>query len=197
MTGPCESRSSPGTAGCAMRGLVPGLASPVPARRDLPSLYRDDYFAQNLCAGLDEVLAPIIATLDSLPAYLDPATAPDDMLAWLAGWMGIVLDGHQTAERQRELVQEGVDILHWRGTARGVRAAVGALFDGTTGDHRVRWGGDLDRARLPRCPAPTGRIGGAAGGQRSRGLRRAPAGRPGRDGQARAHAAPGRGVQAA
>jgi phage tail-like protein len=115
-----------------MRGLVPGLASPYPLGEILPSLYRDDYFAQNLCAGLDEVLAPIIATLDSLPAYLDPATAPDDMLAWLAGWMGIVLDGHQSAERQRELVQEGVDILHWRGTARGVRAAVDALFDGQT-----------------------------------------------------------------
>ena len=107
-----------------MRGLVPGLASPYPLGEILPSLYRDDYFAQNLCGGLDEVLAPIIATLDSLPAYLDPATAPDDMLGWLAGWMGIVLDGHQTAERQRELVQEGVDILQWRGTVRGVRAAV-------------------------------------------------------------------------
>ena len=113
-----------------MRGLVPGLASPYPLGGTLPSLYREDVFAQNLCEGLDEVLAPIIATLDSLPAYLDPATAPDDMLNWLAGWMGIVLDGHQTAERQRELVQEGVDILHWRGTARGVRSAVGALFDG-------------------------------------------------------------------
>jgi phage tail-like protein len=108
---------------------VPGLASPHPLGQTLPSLYRDDHFAQNLCAGLDEVLAPIIATLDSLPAYLDPGTAPDDMLGWLAGWMGIVLDGHQSAERQRELVQVGVELLQWRGTARGVRAAVGALFD--------------------------------------------------------------------
>ncbi|HZM66011.1 MAG TPA: phage tail protein [Nakamurella sp.] len=112
-----------------MRGLVPGLASPYPLGEILPSLYREDYFAQNLCAGLDEVLAPVIATLDSLPAYLDPATSPDDMLGWLAGWMGIVLDGHQSAERQRELVQVGVELLQWRGTARGVRAAVGALFD--------------------------------------------------------------------
>lgn len=113
-----------------MRGLLPGLASPYPLGQTLPALYRDDYFTQNLCSGLDEVLAPIVATLDSLPAYLDPATAPDDMLGWLAGWMGVVLDGHQTAERQRELVQVGVELLQWRGTARGVRAAVGALFDG-------------------------------------------------------------------
>ena len=114
-----------------MRGLVPGLASPYPIGEILPSLYRDDYFAQHLCGGLDEVLAPVIATLDSLPAYLDPATAPEDMLGWLAGWMGIVLDGHQSAERQREFVQVGVELLQWRGTARGVRAAVDALFDVT------------------------------------------------------------------
>ena len=43
--------------------------------------------------------------------------------------MGIVLDGHQSAERQREFVQVGVELLQWRGTARGVRAAVDALFD--------------------------------------------------------------------
>ena len=113
----------------AMRGMIEGLASPHPLGDTLPALYRADPFAQDLCGGLDEVLAPILATLDSLHAYLDPGTAPDDMLGWLAGWLGIVLDGHQSAGRQRELVQAGVQLLHWRGTVRGVRAAVGALFD--------------------------------------------------------------------
>lgn len=112
-----------------MRGLVPGLRSPHPLGQLLPPVYVQDRFAQDLCDGLDEVLAPIIATLDSLDAYLDPGTAPDDMLGWLAGWLGIVLDGHLTAGRQRELVQAGMELLHWRGTVRGVRAAVGALFD--------------------------------------------------------------------
>ena len=112
-----------------MRGLIQGLASPHPLVDTLPALYREDRFAQDLCGGLDEVLAPILATLDSLDAYLDPGTAPDDMLGWLAGWLGIALDGNQSAGRQRELVQAGVELLHWRGTARGVRAAVGALFD--------------------------------------------------------------------
>ncbi len=109
--------------------MLPGLASPHPLGESLPALFREDPFAQRLCQSLDDVLAPVIATLDSLPAYLDPSTAPDDMLGWLAGWMGIVLDGHQSAERQRELVQAGVELLQWRGTARGVRAAVGALLD--------------------------------------------------------------------
>ncbi len=112
-----------------MRGLVPGLASPYPIGEILPSVYRADSFTQRWCSAFDEVLAPIIATLDSLPAYLDPATAPEDLLPWLAGWMGIALDGHQSAERQRELVQIGVELLQWRGTMRGVRAAVRALFE--------------------------------------------------------------------
>ncbi len=124
-----------------MRGLLPGLASPHPLGGTLPSLYQQDLFAQNLCAGLDEVLAPVIATLDSLPAYLDPATAPDDMLGWLAGWMGIALDGHQSAERQRELVHIGVELLQWRGTVRGVRSAVRALFD--TAPQIVESGGSV------------------------------------------------------
>jgi phage tail-like protein len=115
--------------GDLMRGLVPGLASPYPLGDTLPAVFRGDSFTQRWCGALDEVLAPVITTLDSLPAYLDPATAPEDLLPWLAGWMGIVLDGHQSAERQRELVQIGVELLQWRGTARGVRAAVRALFE--------------------------------------------------------------------
>lgn len=111
------------------RGLVPGLASPYPIGETLPGVFRGDSFTQRWCAALDEVLAPIVATLDSFPAYLDPATAPEDLLPWLAGWMGIALDGHQSAERQRELVQIGVELLQWRGTARGIRSAVRALFD--------------------------------------------------------------------
>lgn len=111
------------------RGLVPGLASPYPIGETLPGVFRGDSFTQRWCAALDEVLAPVVVTLDSFPAYLDPATAPDDLLPWLAGWMGIALDGHQSAERQRDLVQIGVELLQWRGTARGVRAAVQALFD--------------------------------------------------------------------
>ena len=112
-----------------MRGLVPGLASPYPIGQTLPGVFQGDSFTQRWCSAMDEVVAPVITTLDSFSAYLDPATAPEDLLPWLAGWMGIALDGHQSAERQRELVQIGVELLQWRGTARGVRAAVRALFD--------------------------------------------------------------------
>jgi phage tail-like protein len=111
-----------------VRGVVPELLSAHPIGQTLPGIYRADDFTQRFCAGLDDVLAPIIATLDSLPAYLDPATAPDDMLVWLSSWMGIVIDRHQSAERQRQLVRDGAELLRWRGTTRGVRSAVRSLF---------------------------------------------------------------------
>lgn len=112
-----------------MRGLTPGLLSPHPLGEGLPALYLADSFAQQLCGGLDEVLAPILATLDALPAYFDPATAPEDMLGWLAGWLGLTLDENQSEPRRRELLGRGVWLLGRRGTVTGVREAVEAVFE--------------------------------------------------------------------
>ena len=69
---------------------APARVSPHPLGATLPALYLDDVFAQNLCASLDEVLAPAISVLDCFPAYLDPRTAPPDMVDWLASWTGLL-----------------------------------------------------------------------------------------------------------
>ena len=105
-----------------------GLATPHPLGATLPGIYQEDAFVQRLCGALDDVLAPVVATLDSLPAYLDPATTPADLLGWLAGWVGLVTDGPQSPRRQRELVRTGVELNRWRGTSRGVRDAVALWF---------------------------------------------------------------------
>jgi phage tail-like protein len=112
-----------------MRGLLAGLRSPHPVGERLPGLYQDDDFTQRFCASLDEGLAPVMVTLDSLPAYFDPATTPDDALGWLASWVGLALADGQTTHRQRELVAAGVELLRWRGTAQGVGDAVQILLD--------------------------------------------------------------------
>ena len=85
--------------------------------------------AQQLCAGLDEVLAPVISTLDSFPAYLDPTTAPPDLLAWLARWLGLTIDDNQPEQRQRDLISSGVDLLAQRGTLAGLRQAIRLYLD--------------------------------------------------------------------
>jgi len=103
-----------------VRGMVAGLVSPHPLGAGLPALYQEDSFAQRLTAALDEVLAPIFASLDALHAYLDPALAPDDFLDWLAGWVGVTLDETWPIERRRQLVADAAQLYRSRGTVAGL-----------------------------------------------------------------------------
>ena len=90
-----------------MRGLLEGTATPAPLADILPAMLREDLFARQLCAGLDEVLTPVLLSLDSFAAYLDVGTTPEDMLPWLGQWLGVNLDPRQEAEAQRELLGAG------------------------------------------------------------------------------------------
>jgi len=110
-----------------MRGALDNLASPHPLGRTLPSLYRTDSFTQRLCESLDEVIAPVISTLDNMPAYLDLSTAPDDLLPWLAHWLGLAVDPGQDPVRQRSLLRSTSELQGWQGTRRGIELAVSAL----------------------------------------------------------------------
>ena len=112
-----------------MRGMVAGLVSPHPLGAGLPALYQEDTFAQGLTSALDEVLAPIFATLDGLPAYLDPAIAPADFLDWLSGWVGVTLDETWPLERRRQLVADAAQLYRSRGTVAGLAAQV-AIYTG-------------------------------------------------------------------
>jgi phage tail-like protein len=114
-----------------MRGLVDDLPTPHPLGETLPAMFQEDDFVQRLCGALDQVLAPVVSTLDSLTAYLDPDTAPEDLLEWLAGWVGVALDGATSSERRRALLREGVELHRWRGTAQGIKRAVAAVYDTT------------------------------------------------------------------
>lgn len=112
-----------------MRGTVAGLASPHPLGGTLPGLYADDSFTQRLCQALDELLAPVFATLDCFPAYLDPGTAPPDLLEWLAGWVGMAVDPDVPVARSRQLVAAAAQLYVWRGTPY----AINTIFELTTG----------------------------------------------------------------
>jgi phage tail-like protein len=104
-----------------MRGLVEGLSSPHPMAAGLPSIYQEeDAFTVRFTEAFDDSLAPIFSTLDNLPAYFDPRYAPEDFLAWLAGWVAIELDETWDLERRRAAVLGGADLLRRRGTAIGL-----------------------------------------------------------------------------
>jgi phage tail-like protein len=138
-----------------MRGLLPGMTTPFPLGTSLPGMYQDDDLVQRMCAGFDEVLAPVIADLDCLPAYLDPATAPLDVLHWLAGWVGVVLED-VPPERRRNLVRWAATLHRRRGTVRGVRDMVAACFgvDPEVLESGAASWSDRTGAELPGGPEP-------------------------------------------
>jgi phage tail-like protein len=102
-----------------MRGMVE-LASPHPLADTLPSMLREDLFAGSLCASFDDVLAPVLLTLDTFASYLDPATTPDDMIPWLAQWLGLGVDLNVEQARQRYELQIAGTLNATRGTRRSI-----------------------------------------------------------------------------
>ncbi|MDT5091977.1 MAG: hypothetical protein QOH60_1340 [Mycobacterium sp.] len=115
-----------------MRGGIDDVCSPRPLMDTMPLVYRDDPLAEQLCGSFDDVLAPVFATLDCFPAYLDPKTTPEDMLDWLAGWIGLSVGEHPDPDRKRGLILAATALLPWRGTVQGVREAVRATFNQET-----------------------------------------------------------------
>ena len=103
-----------------MRGMVAELASPHPLAATLPSMLREDPFAGSLCASFDDLLAPVLLALDTFANYLDPATTPEDMIPWLAQWLGLGVDLNVEEARQRRELQMAA-LLN---ATKGTRAAI-------------------------------------------------------------------------
>lgn len=113
------------------RGTTAGVPVTHPLIDQLPSLYHDDSFLGQFTAGLDSVLAPIVATLDCLDAYVDPWVAPGDFVGWLAEWVGLRLEEDWSLDRRRQLVARAADLFAVRGTAAGLREEVELYTSGT------------------------------------------------------------------
>ncbi|WP_330241946.1 phage tail protein [Streptomyces sp. NBC_00525] len=113
-----------------MRTGVPGLPTPHPLIDRLPAVYVEQDFIRRFLTALDDVLAPVLLTIDNLPAHLDPRSAPDDFLAWLAQWVAVESPEDSTPERRRETVRGAVARHARRGTLGGLADAV-RLVTGT------------------------------------------------------------------
>jgi phage tail-like protein len=112
-----------------MRGAGAVLANPFPMGARLPGLYQDDDFIQRFTSAFDEALAPAVAALDNMAAYIDPAVAPADFVEWLSSWVGVSLDENWPLERRRDLVARAAGLYRRRGTA-GALAEQVALYAG-------------------------------------------------------------------
>lgn len=107
-----------------MRTGVTGLPTPHPLIDQLPAVYLEQDFLRRFLTALDEVLAPVLLTIDNLPAHLDPRSAPEDFLAWLAQWVAVEPHEDGPVERRRKTVRGAVARHARRGTAGGLAEAV-------------------------------------------------------------------------
>ncbi len=107
-----------------MRGAIEGLGTPFPLAGGMPGTMLGAGVLDAVLAACDEVLAPVLATLDNLDAYLDPGLTPADFLGWLAAWLGTAVDGGWSVDHTRAVLRQAPELLRWRGTRRGVAASV-------------------------------------------------------------------------
>lgn len=134
-----------------MRAAVPGLGTPYPLGTLLPPVLQEDANAMRITAALDEVLTPVIATLDCLPCYIDPALAPPDFVEWLATWVGAILDENWPIERARATVAQAIALHRVRGTVAGLRAHLEAATDARV---EVLDSGGVTTSTSPDCALP-------------------------------------------
>lgn len=113
------------------RGTATGLPVTRPIIEHLPSIYQDGMFLTGFTAGLDEVLAPAIAVLDCLHAYIDPALAPADFVEWLGSWVGTSLDEDWPLARRRQFLANAVAVYAARGTLHGLEDELELYTGGT------------------------------------------------------------------
>src|SRR4029077_8874613 len=115
------------------RAAAVELPSPAPLAGGIPAVYRDPKplpgdpdasFIRRFTAAFDAALAPVFCTLDSLPAYFDPMTAPEYFLDWLASWVGLELYERWPSELRRKLIAGAVHRHHERGTKAGLEELV-------------------------------------------------------------------------
>ncbi|MCK6067926.1 MULTISPECIES: phage tail protein [Microbacterium] len=140
-----------------MRGVIPGLGTPAPLLDRLPGILQDDDFLQRFLPAFDATVAPVYAVLDSLPAYIDPFSAPADFLEWLAGWVDVELDQNWPLEQRRRFIAEAATLHRLRGTATGIRHAV-SLAAGPAAEVTVTDGGGVWIGTVPDPAAPEQRV---------------------------------------
>jgi phage tail-like protein len=121
----------------AIEGGAPQSASSRQyLRRGLPAVYRedprgagDDPFAMRFLAALEEVLDPVVAMVDLMPAHFELELAPRAVVRLVAAWLGLELDRSLSPEAEKRLVGQATAITRARGTRAGLELVLRCAFD--------------------------------------------------------------------
>ncbi|MEX0271143.1 phage tail protein [Leptolyngbyaceae cyanobacterium UHCC 1019] len=87
----------------------------------LPAVYQEVDFIGRLLKVFEQSFEPAVNTWQTLWAYLDPLTAPESLLPFLAQWVGWQNEVTWSVEQQRSLIRRAMEIYRWRGTKRGLQ----------------------------------------------------------------------------
>lgn len=87
----------------------------------LPAIYREIDFMGRFLTIFEQAFDPSVQTIDVLWAYLDPLTAPEAMLPFLAHWVAWPMEQRWDSKQQRRLIRNAVTLYRWHGTRRGLR----------------------------------------------------------------------------
>jgi phage tail-like protein len=143
------------------------LVNPHPLAETLPGVYRDSWmdeyrrtarepFGTRFISALDDVLAPVLATLDSFDGYLDPGTTSEDFLVWLGQWVAASVDAGWSEDRRRAFVARASELYRRRGTALGLHDHVEIHTGGTVEiveNGASSWSAKAE-GKLPGSPEP-------------------------------------------
>ncbi|NJR50662.1 MAG: phage tail protein [Leptolyngbyaceae cyanobacterium CSU_1_3] len=87
----------------------------------LPVLFQETDFVSRFLAIFEQTFDPAVQTLETLWAYIDPLTAPEAFLPFLAHWVAWKVDSRWDVSLQRRLIRNALTLYRWHGTRKGLR----------------------------------------------------------------------------
>ena len=87
----------------------------------LPAVYQEVDFIGRFLKLCEQSFDPAVQALSWMWAYLNPLTAPEALLPFLAQWVGWPSDIYWSQAQQRRLIRRAFEIYRWRGTKYGLR----------------------------------------------------------------------------
>ena len=133
----------------------------------LPALFQDDDFAGTFLLAFERILTGLAGDdppnlprvppgieriLDTIETYVDPASAPDEFLPWLAGWVATSLREDWDAATRRVFIANIVPLYRRRGTAGALQSLL-ELYLNPTRDPQRNAGVEILEGPKPSDPS--------------------------------------------
>ncbi len=87
----------------------------------LPIDYQEVDYIHRFIKIFEQAFDPVVNSFTSMWAHLDPLTAPQALLPFLAHWVDWPIDAQLDLTHQRRLIRRAVEIYRCRGTRKGLR----------------------------------------------------------------------------